>query len=49
MAEAAQFIHHNFEDPATLEGSAQERLPAFRRRSFSNPVDRTWILGRWSK
>lgn len=27
----AQKLHHNFEDPATVEGSEEERLAAFRR------------------
>ena len=28
---AAERLHHNFEDPAVLQGSEQERLALFRR------------------
>jgi arsenate reductase len=44
---AAQKLHHNFEDPAALTGSQEERLAGFRRvrdqlraylRGFSNGV-----------
>ena len=48
-------IHHNFEDPAALQGSEEERLAVFRRvrdemRQYlydfppdKNPVNRDWL------